>query len=585
MSDHTLLDLVSLIAFTFGALAFSVLVLMYVRQRQKGSPIFAVFTAVCAAAFLINLALQIAPGRAVGLSIVQGTATSLMLPLMLHLVYAKEAAYLSYRRLWIFLLAVLYSISVLGAILEISLSEWIPALSLGACAALALTTQLLSSRALDRTGRNQRRWNQAIFATMICAAALNLRFSNPLTSLLPDYLLLAFFCVTLYYEERLMFFDLLIKRGAFFAVSLIALTVIIKFAAPLDWMRSWTFALLLSPLWLAAPSMYRRIEAAIDRGWLRRRYSLPDAEQRFVQDIQIASTETDLRDRAASSLGEIFQAPASVSFEAADQTSSALMAALDPHGFIGIDKRSDGMPLLSDDLRLLQSLARTLAVVLDNVRFREREQHLRSLATRAELRALRAQMNPHFLFNALNAIAGLIEEQPRLADETIEHLAHVLRYTLRHSENEWVRLDEEMEFVAAYLRVEQARFGERLCVEIGVDQAAASFPVPAMSIQPLVENAIKHGVSAVEGVGIVRVKVALGEKLLRVAISDNGPGFPSDFSIGSNGHGLRNIAERIAGYYGDCARLSWKCEGQGTHISLILPVRSENNGHAHLNRG
>jgi hypothetical protein len=451
-----------------------------------------------------------------------------------------------------------------------------------------LAVQLCSRRKLDRPRRNQRRWDQTLLTSMLIGAALTLVLSIPLMNLLPDYLMLAFFCVTLYYEERLMFFDFLVKRGAFFVVSLMVLTIGFKLAAPLDWIHSWTCALLLSPLWLAAPWMYRRIEAAIDRGWLRRSYSTPEAEQRFAQDVQIASTETDLRERAGASLREIFQAPASVLFEASvppDTKPGALVARLDPNGFVHIDTRSDGMPLLSDDRRLLQSFARTLSVVLDNVRFRERELHLRSLAARAELKALRAQMNPHFLFNALNAIAGLIEEQPRLADETIEHLAHVLRYTLRHSENEWVRLDEEMEFVAAYLRVEEARFGERLHVEIGVDRAAGAFPVPALTIQPLVENAIKHGIAAVEGLGIVRVDVALDRELLSVAISDNGPGFPPGFTIGAPGHGLRNVAERIAGYYGDRAQLRWNCEGNNTHVSLTLPLRSERNGLAHINRG
>jgi len=185
-------------------------------------------------------------------------------------------------------------------------------------------------------------------------------------------------------------------------------------------------------------------------------------------------------------------------------------------------------------------------------------------------------MNPHFLFNALNAIAGLIVEQPRLADETIEQLALVLRYTLRQSENEWVRLDEEIEFVTAYLRVEQARFGDRLRVEFGVDGAAASVPVPAMTIQPLVENAIKHGVSAIEGSGMVGVKVALAGELLCVEVSDNGPGFPPGFSIGNNGHGLRNVADRIAGYYGSCAQLRWENGREGTQVFLSIPHANSN---------
>ena len=159
---------------------------------------------------------------------------------------------------------------------------------------------------------------------MAGGAGLNLAVSNPWLSLLPDYLLLAFFCVTLYYQERLIFFDLLIKRGAFFAVALVGLPPILMSGfrltgSPGDWTRCWICALLLAPFWLIAPWMYRRIEGAIDRGWLRRRYSMPDAEQRFVRDVQIAATEDDLRSRATISFEEIFQAPARVSFDAREQ--------------------------------------------------------------------------------------------------------------------------------------------------------------------------------------------------------------------------------------------------------------------------
>jgi LytS/YehU family sensor histidine kinase len=233
------------------------------------------------------------------------------------------------------------------------------------------------------------------------------------------------------------------------------------------------------------------------------------------------------------------------------------------------------VPYLSDDRNLLQSLGRTLGVVLENVRFREREEHLRDLASRAELKALRAQINPHFLFNALNAIAGLIHTRPELAEETVEQLAEVFRYTLRKSEKEWVRLDEEIEFVAAYLRVEEARFGERLQVKVSVDAAATSIPVPAMSIQPLVENAIKHGTSTVEGQGRVEVSVTLKAEALCIEVCDNGPGFPTAFSLAApgGGHGLRNIAERLSGYYGDSARILWENQAKGTMVRLQIPRR------------
>ena len=192
------------------------------------------------------------------------------------------------------------------------------------------------------------------------------------------------------------------------------------------------------------------------------------------------------------------------------------------------------------------------------------------------MKALRAQINPHFLFNALNAIAGLIHTRPELAEETVEQLAEVFRYTLRKSEKEWVRLDEELEFVAAYLRVEEARFGERLQVKVSVDAAATAIAVPAMSIQPLVENAIKHGTSTVEGQGRVELSVTLNAEALCIEVCDNGPGFPTGFSLAApgSGHGLRNIAERLSGYYGDSARISWENQAEGTMVRLQIPRRS-----------
>jgi two-component system sensor histidine kinase LytS len=235
---------------------------------------------------------------------------------------------------------------------------------------------------------------------------------------------------------------------------------------------------------------------------------------------------------------------------------------------------------MSDDRRLLQSLSGALGVVLENVRFRadrrrqeEREQQLRLLASRAELKALRAQINPHFLFNALSVISGLMQYQPELADETIERLAQVFRYTLRKSDNEWAPLGEEIDFVTAYLRIEQARFGDRLQVEFDVSPDAARILIPAMSIQPLIENAIKHGVSAREGCGAVGLRATLEDGRLSVEVSDNGPGFPPDFSLQQPGqsHGLRNVAERLRGYYGDAARLSWESGGNGTRVVLTFP--------------
>jgi LytS/YehU family sensor histidine kinase len=255
---------------------------------------------------------------------------------------------------------------------------------------------------------------------------------------------------------------------------------------------------------------------------------------------------------------------------------SAMTADLDQNGIafgrISVADRADGVPFMSDDLRLLGSVARTLVSALQNLRLRGREQELRLLASRAELKALRAQINPHFLFNALNAIAGLIEEDPRRADETIERLAQVFRYALRKPDSEWVSLGEELAFVEAYLSVEQARFGVRLRVEFQIDPAANLIPIPAVTIQPLIENAIRHGVSSIDGAWIIRLRATLEDEALSVEVFDNGPGFPKNYSIGAGGHGLRNVADRLAGYYHGTASLSWNCGADGTRVRLEMPA-------------
>jgi anti-sigma regulatory factor (Ser/Thr protein kinase) len=665
MLGYKLLYLASLITFTFGALTFFVLTLYYWRERrlrrQRGSGlVFPALTVVCATAFLLNLLLQIPaalnadPTWVAGLTLALGFVTGLLPPLLFHLMYSEELRELPGRRLWPWLLATFYALSGLAALLrglediDLVSTGWgdqldtVPALMLGTAGALGLLVQVLSRRALNPMQHHHRLWNRVLLClTLVCAAA-NLVWPGTLVSLFPDYLVLSFFCVTLYYQERLVFFDLLIKRGAFFAVALVGLTLFFALASriferlPLDWSRPWICALLLLPFWLMGPWIYRRLEQSIDQVWLQRRYSPADAERQFVHDIQVAATEEDLRRRATGSLSDIFRAAAEVHFPSVGQavppaqpvmgqalsdanpsvgqahspsrlspvkpatvrlTDDEIQPSVPPDGgllveleqnaarvgWVSLLARPNSIPFLSDDRRLLQSLARTLSVVLENVRFRqqrleqeEREQQLRWLASRAELKALRAQINPHFLFNALNAIAGLIPVQPQLADETVQQLAEVFRYTLRKSEKEWVRLDEEVEFVTAYLQVERARFGERLETDLAVDPAAGAIQVPTMTIQPLIENAIKHGVSAVEGRGKVRLHATIRGEILYVEVCDNGPGFPPGFSLAdpgaASGHGLRNVIERLTGYYGHSAQLQWESGNDGTRVCLTIPV-------------
>ena len=254
-------------------------------------------------------------------------------------------------------------------------------------------------------------------------------------------------------------------------------------------------------------------------------------------------------------------------------------------GWIGLGTRANDAPYFSEDIKLVSSLSDVFFSVLANIRLQarkqeqeKREQELILNASRSELKALRAQINPHFLFNALNAIAGLIEKQPAKAEETVERLAEVFRYTLRRSESEWVRLGDEMDFIQAYLEIEQARFGERLHVSIEVAQEVADARIPAMIVQTLVENAIKHGVASIRGPGFVEIRAFRSDSGLVIEILDNGPGFEETDPLQtaqsekSTGYGLRNVRERLDGYFEQGASLDLGREGNMTVVRIQIPI-------------
>ena len=231
--------------------------------------------------------------------------------------------------------------------------------------------------------------------------------------------------------------------------------------------------------------------------------------------------------------------------------------------------RESEAPYFSQDVALLSSLSDILASVLENLGLQqhkhEQEQLAQELtlhASRSELKALRAQINPHFLFNALNAIAGLIHRNPARADRTIEQLADVFRYALRSSDDEWTPLADELEFVRSYLAVELARFGDRLQATVRAGAQAGAARIPTMVVQTLVENAVKHGLTEVRGTAIVSVAAHVEKDRLVISVTDNGPGFterrarrPRSAVSSRNGYGLANIRQRLRGYFGDDAVL------------------------------
>lgn len=189
----------------------------------------------------------------------------------------------------------------------------------------------------------------------------------------------------------------------------------------------------------------------------------------------------------------------------------------------------------------------------------------------SELSALRAQINPHFLFNSLNSIAALIRISPEKAESVTEDLADVFRYTLRASDHPLVQLKEELEIMRLYLNIEKARFGDRLAVEIEVPEELLNIPIPVLTLQPLVENAIKHGVSKKEGQHLVKVSLTTLNNQIQISVSDTGPGFQhSNFEqLLNQGTGLSNVFQRLKLQFGDAV------DGAVSdhEISLRIPIQ------------
>lgn len=193
----------------------------------------------------------------------------------------------------------------------------------------------------------------------------------------------------------------------------------------------------------------------------------------------------------------------------------------------------------------------------------------RAEAADARLSALQARMNPHVLFNALNTIAALVRSDPRRAERVVEDLADVLRATLRRTTSAMTTLGEEVDYVRAYLAIEQARRGERLEVAWDVPAGLRDERIPTLALQPLVENALVHGLSRIEG-GTIRIGASLRGDDLELVVEDDGRGFEAAWREGT---GLGNLRGRLATIYGRAASMDVTNPAGGARVTLTLPRR------------
>lgn len=193
------------------------------------------------------------------------------------------------------------------------------------------------------------------------------------------------------------------------------------------------------------------------------------------------------------------------------------------------------------------------------------------LAREAQLKALKAQINPHFLFNSLNSISALTSIDPARAREMCVGLADFLRASLRLGERDTVPFGDELALTNMYLGVEQARFGKRLRLVRDIDPACDTCEVPALLIQPLVENAVKHGIAMMAEGGEILISGHRERDLIQFSVSN--PFDPEAPAQARNGIGLRNVRERLEARYGSSAKMQIDATESNYQVTLTFPAR------------
>lgn len=415
----------------------------------------------------------------------------------------------------------------------------------------------------------------------------------------------------LYQNYRFAFADLFLKRAiSLMMLTLVAFGLYIFVAAPLlnyhethDRNDVQAIGLILT-LWIATALVYPKLhDFAV---WLVDKVILQRADYDNFQ-VELAQTLEKIEsiDKVLSEICQKLKivltaenADWKENYETADETRFSFVnftpiradifipTAEVPFYEINLSNFAGGRRLLSDEITMLEAVALLTARRIDALRVthercdRElREQEFAKLATEAQLSALRAQINPHFLFNSLTTIGYLIQTAPEKAFETLMKLTQLLRGVLR-STGEFCTLGEELKLIENYLDIEKTRFEEKLTVKIEVGKDLEKMRVPSLILQPLVENAIKHGISENKNGGEVKISAKLenakNEFLLRLSVFDTGAGKNAKKTAESNGVGLQNIRERLESYYGKKAKLTIKSEAEkGTLAEISLPVKTQ----------
>jgi signal transduction histidine kinase len=371
-----------------------------------------------------------------------------------------------------------------------------------------------------------------------------------------------------YYHARFVFFDVLVKQGVVWGSLALILTVLTFGAASA--VLSHEVGAAIGLVCVGATLLVGACVGLMKRGnqWLDRiLFQRPD----YRVELQVIATAMTrctnrraLTDTATSHLERTLRA-GFVRYDREAAISSDVVVGLGiperPRGFLTLGPRIRGQQYGSEDLTFIDAVAAQLSGHLEAFDARDSAQ----LAATAELKALRAQINPHFLFNALSMLAEMSRGQPE-AERTILNLSQVFRYALESTQHESVPLGSEIDAIRAYLEIEAERFEELLHFEIDVPDDVRDLRVPPMLLQPLVENAVTHGLSSKVGGGTLRIRAARDGCHVRITVQDDGVGF--DLERTPQRIGLANVGARVERTGGSCRVQS--IPGAGTLITVAL---------------
>ena len=208
----------------------------------------------------------------------------------------------------------------------------------------------------------------------------------------------------------------------------------------------------------------------------------------------------------------------------------------------------------------------------DSADLAKRDLQSQIAAREAELRALRAQVDPHFLFNSLNAVSGLIGADPDRAREMVQRLADFMRTSLTLGKVPWIELERELALVSSYLDIEQVRFGNRLKVRVSMEDGLGQVPVPPLLLQPLVENAVKHGIATCLDGGTIQVDAKKRGELVWLTVANPRDG---ESTRRGTGLGLDIVRRRLSGAFGTRAALAVEPSPEEYRVSITWPIRSD----------